>query len=173
MADRADVKYKLGSDIEIYCRYCKLNLDAVVASFGVDGNIGKVQCRTCMHFQNYKPPADMEEKHRKLVGRAMRIAQRHTRGTAGQALDNAAKADSASDLSPDAVMRRLWDEATTDVSPLKAKVYDKHRSYSKDDIILHKANGMGVVVNDDIEYSMTVLFREGWIDVERDVPRED
>lgn len=164
--------HRLGGDIEIYCRYCKLNLDGVVASFAEDKTIAKVQCRTCMHFQDYKPPVDMEEKHRKLVAKAMRIADRHTRGQGGRS-ERKESAQVSEDLSQEAVMRRMWDEATADVSPMKAKVYDRHRSYSKDDVILHKVNGMGVVVRDDVEYSMTVLFRDVVVELERDIPRED
>ena len=171
------VGLKLGSDIEIYCRYCRLNLDAVVSAFGTDGALAKVQCRTCGHFQDYKPPKDMDEAHRKLVAKAMRIAEKHTRGP--QAAEARAKKDAAdekaaaADLRPEAVMRRLWEEATANVSPMKMKVYDKFRTYRKDDVITHKVHGLGVVVRDDVEGTMTVLFRDAVHELERDVPREE
>ncbi len=168
--------YKLGQFIDIYCRYCRLNLDAVVASMNPDGTLAKVQCRTCMHFQDFKPPADLQEKHRKLVEKAMKIAEKHTRGPAAaeaKAKKDAAAKASAADLRPEAVMRRLWDEATANVSPMKMKVYDKHRSYHKDDVITHKVHGLGVVVRDDEEYSMTVLFRDQVVELDCDQPRED
>lgn len=169
--------FKLGQFIEINCRYCRLNLDAVVASLNADGSPAKVQCRTCMHFQDFKPPADLEEKHRKLVEKAMKIAQKHTRGPAAaeaKARKDAATAKAqAGDLRPEAVMRRLWEEATADVSPMKMKVYDKHRSYHKDDVITHKTYGLGVVVRDDVEFSMTVLFRDQVVELDCDQPRED
>jgi 8-oxo-dGTP pyrophosphatase MutT (NUDIX family) len=130
-----------------------------------------------MHFQDFKPPIDMEEKHRKLVAKAMKIAEKHTRGP--QAAEARAKKDAAavkaaaSDLRPEAVMRRLWEEATADVSPMKMKMYDKHRSYKKDDVISHKAHGLGVVVRDDVEFTVTVLFRDQVVELDCDLPREE
>ncbi len=166
---------KLGSDIEIYCRYCRLNLDAVVSAFGPDGELAKVRCGTCGHFQDYKPPKDMEEAHRKMVAKAMRIAEKHTRGPQGgdAGAGRATGMPAASDMSQQAVMRRLWEEATADVSPMKMKMYDKHRSYHKDDIISHKAHGLGVVVRDDVEGTVTVLFRDQALEIECDVPRDE
>lgn len=168
---------KLGAYIDIYCRYCRLNLDGVVSALNEDGTIAKVKCVTCGHFQNPKAPVDPGDAHRKLVAKAMRIAEKHTRGP--QAAEARAKADAAADkaaagdLRPEAVMRRLWEEATANVSPMKMKVYDKFRTYRKDDVITHKVHGLGVIVRDDVEGTMTVLFRDAVHELERDAPRED
>ena len=174
--------YRLGADVEVYCRYCRLNLDGVISALDSEGNIAKVKCGTCGHFQDFKPPVDMEEKHRKLVAKAMRIAERHTRGPdaargssvrSGKASHGLGSNSSEVALTQEAVMRRLWEEATADVSPMKARVYDKFRSYHKDDVISHKAHGLGVVVRDDVEGSMTVLFRDSVLELEHNAPRED
>lgn len=169
---------RLGSDIEIYCRYCRLNLDGVVSAFGEDGALAKVKCGTCGHFQNFKAPVAADYEHRKLVAKAMRIAEKHTRGAdatrgGGGKKAGVTGAAAASDLSQEAVMRRIWDEATANVTPMKMKIYDRFRSYHKDDVITHKAHGLGVVVRDDVEGSITVLFRDAVHDLECDVPRDD
>jgi hypothetical protein len=176
MSDEPVKKYKLGDFIEISCRYCRLNLDAVVTAFAVDGTIAKVQCRTCMHFQNFKPPADFDAKHRKLVDKAMKIANNHTGGPEGPAAQAKARASAkakAGDLSAEAVMRRVWDDATANVTPMKMKMYDKHRVYHKEDVISHKAHGLGVVLDDGGDYQINVLFRDGFVLLEHDIPREE
>jgi hypothetical protein len=169
MADQPT--WRLGQDIEIHCRYCRLNLDGVVAALGPDGELQKVQCRTCRHFQAYKPPADLAAARAKLVAKAMRIAERHTSGQGGTK-PAARKAPVGSDLSPEAVLRQMWDDATKDSSPMKMKVYDRHRTYKVDDLVAHKAHGLGQVreVGDG---EMVVLFREGFVRLEIDQPREE
>jgi hypothetical protein len=170
MADQP--AWKLGQDIEIHCRYCRLNLDGVVAALGPDGGLLKVQCRTCRHFQDYKAPTDPAEKRAKLVAKAMRIAERHTAGQGGTKASAKKAAPAAADLSPEAVLRKLWEDATKDASPLRMKVYDRHRMYKVDDLLAHKAHGLGQV-REVSDGEMVVLFREGFVRLEMDQPREE
>ena len=162
--------WKLGQDIEIHCRYCRLNLDGVVAALGPDGGLLKVQCRTCRHFQDFKAPTDPGDKRAKLVAKVMRLAERHTAGQGGT--KPAKKAAAGSDLSPEAVLRKLWDDATKDASPMKMKVYDRHRMYQVDDLLAHKSHGLGQV-REVTDGKMVVLFREGFVRLEMDQPREE
>lgn len=170
MAD--DATWKLGQDIEIHCRFCRLNLDGVVAALGPEGSLLKVQCRTCRHFQDFKPPADLAAKRAKLVAKAMRIAERHTAGQGGTRGSTRKATPSQTDLSPEAVLRKMWEDATKDASPMKMKVYDRHRMYRIDDLVAHKAHGLGQV-REVSDGEMVVLFREGFVRLEMDQPRED
>jgi hypothetical protein len=161
----------LGDPIEIWCRYCRLNLDANVSAIK-DGAIAKVQCRTCRHFQDYRPPVPASEQRQKLIRKAMKLAERRGGGPSRSA--PARHAPAAESLSPEAVARAMWEEATKDADALRAKVYDTHRKYAEGDVILHKAHGMGVVreVRDE-DSTILALFREGVQRLEHDRSVED
>ncbi|HHW96398.1 MAG: hypothetical protein ACOX51_05700 [Myxococcota bacterium] len=162
---------KLGQDIEIYCRYCKLNLDGVVAALTPDGSLQKVQCRTCKHFQDFKPPVDMEAKRAKLVAKALKIAERHTAAVLAKSQPKDTE-NTDQGLSPEAVLLSMWHEATKDAHPLKTKIYDQHRMYKVDDLISHKAFGLGKV-QETTEDSMVVLFRHGFENLDIGVDKEE
>ncbi len=170
MAD--DASWKLGQDIEIHCRFCRLNLDGVVAALGPEGSLLKVQCRTCRHFQDFKPPADLAAKRAKLVAKAMRIAERHTAGQGGTRGSTKKATPSQTDLSPEAVLRKMWEDATKDAHPLKCRVYDCHRAYKVDELIAHKSRGLGQV-REVADGAMVVLFREGFVRLEVERPVEE
>ncbi len=160
-------KYELGDPIDIHCRYCKLNLNGVVSAV-VNNRPVKVQCRTCRMFQDYHPPVNEAMARRKLLQKVLRMRDRRapvrTRPTpespARQGLDQAA------------VARRLWDEATKDVNPLKSRVYNPRLTLHKDDLISHPVLGLGVVsaTGDD---HVLVLFRDGFKRLEHNRPAED
>lgn len=156
--------FNLGDLIEIWCRYCRLNLDGVVAALK-DGEVVKVQCRTCRHFQDYKPPVPMEQQRQKLLRKAMRIAERHGKGPARM------EPEKEENLSQEAVIRTLWEEATKDASSLRASVYEEYKAFKEKDVILHKAFGMGVV-QEATEDAILVLFREGFQRLPHKRPRE-
>lgn len=159
----------LGDVIEIRCRFCRLNLDANVSALAPDGSIAKVQCRTCRHFQDFKAPVPVEDQRAALIKKAMKIAERHTRGTGDRTPTNAKTTGS---LSAEAVAKALWDEATKDANPLKSKIYDEHRTFQVDDLVTHRKMGLGVVRETD-DTSILVLFREGFQRLPHDVPREE
>ena len=117
------------------------------------------------------PPVDPALKRAKLVAKAMRIAERHTSGQGGTK-PAAKKAPVDSDLSPEAVLRQMWEDATKDASPMKMKVYDRHRTYKVDDLVAHKSHGLGQV-REAGDGEMVVLFREGFVRLEIDQPREE
>lgn len=158
----------LGDIVEIRCRYCRLNLDATVAAMNADGSIAKVQCRTCRHFQDYKPPIPPEQARARQMQRVMRLAQKHT----GTGPRKAVSPSRTLDESPEAVARALWEEATRDAQAWKARPYDPHRSYLPDDLIAHKVHGLGVV-REALEGAILVLFREGFQRLPHDVPQDD
>jgi len=160
-------KPALGDVIEIRCRFCRLNLDANVSALGPDGAIVKVQCRTCRHFQDFKAPKPIEDQRAALIRKVMKIAERHTQGTADRKTST-----TTGSLSAEAVAKALWDEATRDANPLKSKIYDPHRAFVVDDLIHHRGMGLGVVREAD-DVSILVLFREGFVRLPHDVPRDD
>jgi hypothetical protein len=162
----------LGDPIEIWCRYCRLNLDAVVSAVK-DGAVAKVQCRTCKHFQDYKAPVPATAQRERLIRRVMSLAERRGVGPT-RASSSSKPATTKEPLSSEALARAMWEEATRDASALRAKVYDQHRKFADGDVILHKAHGMGVVreVRDD-DSTILALFREGIKRLEHDRPNED
>jgi len=164
MADRA---WALGDHIDIWCRYCRLNLNGVVAAI-VDGKVVKVQCRTCRHFQDYKEPVPDSVRREKLLKRAMRIAQQRNHGPSRVEREAASRQS----LSPEAVAQRMWQEATRDAHPLKTKVYDEHRRFAVGDLVSDKALGLGVVQEAEDE-SVTILFRDGFHKLPHNRQREE
>jgi hypothetical protein len=160
---------RLGDDLEIYCQICRLNLYGTVSALQ-DGAIAKVQCRTCRHFQDFRPPVAEDAKRQRLLKKAFRLAEKHVSGRGGTA--SSKKTAHAVDLTPEGVTRTLWEEATRDASPMKMKPYDVHRTYRNDDMIAHKALGLGVVreVFDDI---IVVLFRNGIERIEHSRERDE
>jgi hypothetical protein len=157
--------YQLGDFIDIYCRFCKLNLTGVVSAI-VNGEVVKVQCRTCKNFQDYKPTVDEEEKKRKALRRVLK------RRDSKSEVERAAPLLQAENLSQEAVVRRLWEEAIKDTNPLKTPIYSPNHIYSKDDIITHPDYGLGVVgeVGTDFVFA---LFRDGYKRLEHNRQKEE
>jgi len=155
----------LGDELDIHCRFCHLNLNGTVSAL-MNGAIAKVKCRTCGNFQDYKPPMPEVDRHARLVKKAMRLADRRT--SHASSIEPAKVAS----LSPEEVMRRLWDEATQDVNPLKVAVYSQHKTFKEHDILTHSKFGMGVI-QEVAEDCVVVLFREGFQRLDHARPREE
>ena len=60
-------KYDLGDILEAYCPVCKLKLDASVAAFGDDGELARVQCRTCGNFNKYVPAEYAAKRKERMI----------------------------------------------------------------------------------------------------------
>lgn len=157
-------KYALGDPIDIYCRYCKLNLNGVVSAV-VNDRVVKVQCRTCRLFQDYKPPIDERVQRQKSIRKVLRLRERKEGG-------HAKTDDAPQNLDQASVARRLWDEATKDVNPLKSRVYNPALTFHKEDLISHPDWGLGVVAEEE-EHRILVLFRDGFKSLEHNRPRPD
>lgn len=160
-------KYELGDPIDIHCRYCKLNLNGVVSAI-VNNRPVKVQCRTCRMFQDYRPPVNEALARRKAIEKVLRMRDRRAPAPARPA-EAPAPRESADQV---AVARRLWDEATKEVNPLKSRVYNPRLVFHKDDLISHPALGLGVVSATGDEYVL-VLFRDGFKRLEHNRPPDD
>lgn len=168
MPAKVTVQANLGQFIEINCRFCRLNLDAVVSAVDQTGHVVKVQCRTCRHFQDYRSPSDLAEKRKKQIDKAMKIAELHTRGPVRQ---NATPA--MVPLSQEEVARKAWLEETENSNPLKAKIYDRTREYFEGDFLIHKVHGLGKVREVRSDDTILVLFRLGYKSLEHDRPAEE
>ena len=102
-------------------------------------------------------------------GKALKIAERHTAAVlakVSQGHENLIKSVAW------AVLLSMWHEATKDAHPLKTKIYDQHRMYKVDDLISHKAFGLGKV-QETTEDSMVVLFRHGFENLDIGVDKEE
>lgn len=167
MGDDKEHIHALGDDIDIYCRWCRLNMNGVVSALNDDGTLAKVQCRTCRNFLPFKPPRDEGEEKRKLMQKALRMRDKRTSGR-GRPVEK----NSSENLSAEAVARRLWDEATKDANPLKSKIYRPELTLDQEDLVTHSKHGLGVVhdVSDD---HVMVLFREGVFRLDHNQPKEN
>jgi len=155
--------FDLGDELDIYCRYCKKNLHGVVTAL-VEGEIAKVKCRTCGHFQVYKPPKDMKKAKQRALKRLMKSYDKK------QAAVDVPK-ESAS-MGQDAAIRALWDKETESADFRNTKVYEVYRTYAVNDFIAHKSLGLGKVM-EATENSLKVLFRDRIEDVEQARPRDE
>jgi len=154
---------ELGDKLDIYCRYCRKNLNGVVSALQ-DGKIAKVRCRTCGHFQVYKPQKDMKKAKQRAMKRLMNSYNKKHVTEENQEKDLA--------LNQDAAIWQLWDQETETANIRNTKVYDIHRTYKVNDFISDKALGLGKVmeINDNL---MKVLFRDGIEDIEHARPKDD
>ena len=157
----------LGDMIEIYCRYCRRNLNGVIASI-VDGKVAKVRCRTCGHFQDYKPPKDMSKEKERAMKRLMRSYNRKQ-----AAKTRAVQQEADKPLGQAAALRQLWEQETREADFRNTKVYDAHRSYELGDFIGHKALGLGKVMEVVNEHRLRVLFRDRIEIISQGEPRDE
>jgi hypothetical protein len=153
----------LGDIIEVYCSKCRLNLDASVAAI-IGGEVVKVMCRTCGNEVPNKPPVDPKLKKEKALERLMKMRAKKSEGP---------KHVAPSPESPAVAVRKLWDDLTATADPLRAKVYDRHRTYAVNDVVLHKQFGMGVVHAKDQDDELNVLFRDGFQRLESNQPVDE
>ena len=103
---------------------------------------------------------DMGMKKEKALERLMKMRQKRLTGPATPV------------AAPDAV-RALWDELTAKADPRRAKVYDRHRKYREEEVLLHKEHGMGVVHQVDADGELQVLFRHGFERLRSQVPPDE
>lgn len=58
--------------------------------------------------------------------------------------------------------RKAWDEATKGIMSIHGRPFDPTRTYTEQDIILHKKLGLGIVESvEDDNSAISVLFRDG------------
>ena len=155
----------LGDTVEIYCRYCKLNLNGIVSAV-VDGRIVKVKCKTCGHFQDYHPPKDMKKEKEKALKRLMKQKAKKKHPAAP-------KEERQEQISQTAALRKIWEEETADADFRNTKVYDPHRTYHEGDFIAHKHFGLGKVMEVLDSNKIRVLFRNSIEIVEQGRPKDE
>ena len=144
--------YDLGDEIDIYCIYCKLNLNGIVSAV-VEGEVKKVRCKTCGHFQDYRPPKDMQKAKERALKRILKARAKKS----GQKQVKTEQREE--NLSQAKVLRDMWEKETEDANFRNTKVYDPYRTYEVGDFVAHKHFGLGKVmeINDGV---MRVLFRD-------------
>ncbi|MFT7621973.1 MAG: hypothetical protein ACI9WU_001138 [Myxococcota bacterium] len=143
--------YSIGDIVEVFCERCRLNLDASVSAL-TDEQPVKVTCRTCHNEVKYRVPRDFKGEAKKKLARLIKRKEKE----ATEAQKAAPKPTYGNPL------RAVWDELTDKVDSRHARVYDATATYKKDDAILHKKLGMGIVHEIDADGEMNVLFRKGF-----------
>ena len=150
----------IGDIVEIYCSKCRLNLDASVAAL-VNGEVAKVMCRTCTTEVKFKSPVDMNQKKQQAIQKLIRLREK---GRAGPPEVVAP---------PPTPVRQLWEELTDKADVRRSKVYERTRTYKVEDVILHGVHGMGIVHDRDQDGELNVLFRDGFVRLPSDQPRDE
>lgn len=156
---------QLGDIIEAYCSRCRLNLDCNVAAV-YNGQILKVECRTCRNFVAFKPPKDMEAKKQSAVDKLMKLQSRK------RTLETKSSGKAAPEKPSTDLVR--WQALTAEFDIRKARPYDAHRVYKTGEYVLHKKLGVGYVEESDPEAdTFRVLFRDALCELEQNVPIEE
>ncbi len=153
----------LGDRLDIYCRYCKRNLNGVVSAVQ-DGKVAKVRCQTCGHFQPYQPPRDMKKAKERALKRLVRS---HAKKQDNQPLHT------EPGMNQETAIRHLWDQETQAANVRNTRVYDVHHTYGVGDFIAHKALGLGKVMEVGANNRLKVLFRDRIAELEHGLPRDD
>ncbi|MDH3627914.1 MAG: hypothetical protein OES25_09695 [Acidobacteriota bacterium] len=74
----ATTKYKVGTEIEAYCKDCDEDRSGVIETLKSDGNINRVVCNTCKEshlFRRPKSAAAKKPKSRRRIKGAVLVAE--------------------------------------------------------------------------------------------------
>lgn len=168
-------KPSLGDIVEVHCEKCRVNLDASVAAMEGD-EIKQVQCRTCGEFVRYREPVPESVRKDRVIRRVLAMRERKSqRPTRRRASEPAMPEAPAAPVVPafDPEERRRWQEVTDGVMSTTATPYVAQRQYHEGDFVLHKAHGMGYVERLEGDESMSVLFRNGTVELPINQPRDN
>jgi hypothetical protein len=144
--------WKVGDEVDFYCRRCRLNLYGNVASI-VDGQVKTVTCRTCRGTQPYAREKTEEEIRAGQLKRAFQLRDRRHQQFAEMAASRKTAASGTE-------VTRRWREATEDVDARYAPRYDPRSSYEVEDLVIHPQHGLGVVTQVVHENAFVALFRK-------------
>ena len=147
-----DGPLKVGDQVDFYCKRCRLNLHGNVASME-HGTPKTVTCRTCRSTVVFAREKTVEELRAKKMQEVFRIREKR-RPQYGEMAGNRIEAASATDVT------KRWRKLTADVDARYAKRYDKFVTYQKDDILLHKEHGLGLVTSVVHDNAFIALFRK-------------
>ncbi len=155
---------KVGDPVEFYCKRCRLNLNGNVASME-HAKPKTVTCRTCRSTVVYAREKSPEEMRAKKMKEVMRIREQRR----PQYADMSHRSDAASSTE----VTKRWRAATAEVDARYANRYDKHRTYEKDDLIIHKEHGLGLVTEIVHSNAFIALFRKVEVPLEMAAVREE
>jgi hypothetical protein len=169
MENQETPKFKLGDDIDAYCKRCRLNLNASVTALN-NGEVVQVFCRTCFTTQPYKPPVNVAEKRKKALERVLRMRDKKIKGEQKSAPENP---DDSPVKEIPKKPENMWDEMMKDFDFRKGKPYDASRNYQMKDFLLHKIHGVGIVVNLVDEKTIQVLFKNSLQNLPQSIRQEN
>ncbi len=182
--------YKVGDETEGYCQRCRLNTyQAIAATDGRTIFTATCRtCRNTVTWKPEVSAEEVRAKQMKKLGKLQRdrprlssppevISKRPQRGgdLAGPLRELSKLTGKPMGLPPEtdapppaivgtpvAVDERLarWQALTAKLSSRDGKPYQVTRTYKAGDVVLHKANGLGVVTSVVNEGACLVLFRE-------------
>lgn len=135
---------RAGQEIDAWCTKCKLDLTHRIVAVA-DGKPARVECRTCYSTHNYRAPKSG----------AVAAVQRPTRA--------ATAPSSASPAAPRAPRKSAAEEHVAVVPPPGAKVhsYRMTERFAKDQWIVHKVFGNGIVTAEIGDDKIEVRFDSG------------
>lgn len=142
------MQVKVGKDIEATCRKCG-EVWHVIVSMDDKGVITKVQCKECMGYHRYKPPAGEERLDAKPKP-TRRVATTTARSTTR----------STSKTSASRARRSLGEPKVEPDLSRPVRGYSMRDAYEPGDRIEHPKFGQGVVESSDSS-KMSVFFEDG------------
>lgn len=161
-----DYIYKVGDEVDFYCKKCRLNLRGNVAAVR-EGQIVRVTCRTCRSTQPYVPEKTEEELRATTLRKVLK--RRDQRGQQRSAsLEESRKAASYG-----SEVTERWRKVTEGIDSRQATKYDRHKGYKEGAVIIHTEHGLGVVQKVLHENAILVLFRKVEVPLEMNAPEEE
>jgi hypothetical protein len=157
--------WKVGDEIDFYCKRCKLNLHGNVSSLAA-GQPKAVTCRTCRFTVPFARERTEEEFRAQQLKKAFRLRDKRVQQYVDMA-ESRTNAASGTDVT------RRWRDATDDVDSRSTNRYDRHRSYEVDDLLIHSEHGLGIVTSVLHENGCVALFRKVEVPLEMNAEREE
>ena len=126
-----------GSSIEARCTKCRKNSNHLIVSMN-DSKPDKVQCTTCEHQHNYKPPVVRKTAAETLVTKNKEMKRKKSENE-----------------------RKEWNALKPDMANKKAQSYSMTATYKVKSLINHPVFGLGHVQRVVGPQKIEVLFEDG------------
>lgn len=133
----SQTKLSEGNSIEARCTKCRKNRDHLIVSMNED-KPDKVQCTTCEHQHNYKPPVVRKTPAESLITKKKEVKRRKNENE-----------------------RKEWNALSLEMDNKKVQNYSMTSAYKVKSVIKHPVFGLGQVQRVAGPQKVEVLFEDG------------